>query len=155
MRVLSFVGRSKSGKTTIIENVVPILKEMGLNVLVVKHARDFEIDREGKDSYRIFKSGCDVVLSSKNKTVFISRFSDDLDWICDVFGGLYDLVITEGFNTACRDRIVVLKDLDDLARFKCGRILAVISDFNVEGYLCLRRDDYEGIANVVLSWYGT
>jgi len=152
-KILSFVGKSNSGKTTIIENVVPILKDQGLNVLVIKHAKRFEIDREGKDSYRIFRSGADVVITSKDKTAFISRFSDDLDFICEVFGRFYDLVITEGFSRACKDRVVVLNCPEELSNYNCGRIIAVVADFNVDGYISIRKNDYEGIAKVIIDWF--
>ncbi len=153
MKVLSVVGSSNSGKTELITKVVPLLMKKGLKVLVVKHARFFEMDREGKDSWKIFRCGVDVVVSSKDKTAYISRIRDDLEIICDLFGRNYDLIITEGFNRACKDRIVLLKDPDELDRFKCGKILAIVSDFEIKGYRCFKRDDYDGIVRVILEWY--
>jgi molybdopterin-guanine dinucleotide biosynthesis protein B len=153
MRVLSIVGHSNSGKTTLITNIVPILAKRGLKVLVVKHSMEFEIDKEGKDSWRIFNSGVDVVISSSKKLAFIGRIPDDLDGICRMFGERYDLIITEGFNRACRDRIVVLNDPNDLEHFKCGNILAIVADFEVEGYRCFKKNEYEKIAEFILDWF--
>jgi len=152
MKVLSIVGHSKAGKTTLITRLIPILKDCGLKILVVKHALDFEIDREGKDSWRIFNAGVDVAIASKSKLAFISRMGDDLDRICSIFD-FYDLVITEGFNSACKDRIVVLKKPEEFERFKCGRILAVVCDEDIEGFRTFKSDQIEEIAELILDWF--
>ena len=63
MRVFGFAGWSGSGKTTLIEQVIPRLVERGLRVSLVKHAHhSFEIDRPGKDSFRLRHAGCSEVL---------------------------------------------------------------------------------------------
>ncbi len=152
MKILSIVGHSKAGKTSLIERLVPILKDRGLRILVVKHALDFEIDREGKDSWRIFNAGVDVAIASKSKLAFISRMGDDLDRICSIFD-FYDLVITEGFNSACKDRIIVLKKPEEFERFKCGRILAVVCDEGVEGFRTFKSNQIKEIAEVILDWF--
>ena len=152
MKILSIVGHSKAGKTSLIERLVPILKDRGLRILVVKHALNFEIDKEGKDSWRIFNAGVDVAIASKSKLAFISRMGDDLDRICSIFD-FYDLVITEGFNSACKDRIVVLKKPEEFERFKCGRILAVVCDEDIEGFRTFKSDQIEEIAELILDWF--
>ncbi len=152
MKVLSFVGPSGSGKTSLIERIVPTLTDRGLRILVVKHALSFEIDREGKDSWRIFNAGVDVAIASKDKLAFVSRLGDDLDRICSIFY-FYDLVITEGFNGACKDRIVVLRKPDEIERFKCGRVLAVVCDEDVEGFRTFRPDMIGEIAEFILNWF--
>ena len=63
MRVFGFAGWSGSGKTSLIEQVIPRLVERGLRVSLVKHAHhSFEIDRPGKDSFRLRHAGCSEVL---------------------------------------------------------------------------------------------
>ena len=53
MPVVAFVGNSNSGKTTLVVQIVGILKKLGYRVATVKHAaHGFDIDRPGKDSYR-------------------------------------------------------------------------------------------------------
>ncbi|HIP66724.1 MAG TPA: molybdopterin-guanine dinucleotide biosynthesis protein B [Candidatus Nanopusillus sp.] len=152
MKVLSVVGPSKAGKTTLIEKIIPILIDKGLRVLVIKHAISFEIDREGKDSYRLFRCGADVVLSSKEKLAFIARFSDDLEKICNIFGKYYDIIITEGFNSACKDRIIVLNKLEEFERFKCGRILAIVTNYDIKGYRCFSWKDIDKLVKLILEW---
>lgn len=61
--VISFVGASGSGKTTVIEQLVPLLRREGLSVGTVKHApHGFDADRNGSDSWRHQRAGADVVL---------------------------------------------------------------------------------------------
>ncbi|WP_202319753.1 molybdopterin-guanine dinucleotide biosynthesis protein B [Archaeoglobus neptunius] len=155
--ILSIVGTSNSGKTTLITKLVPILRERGIKVAVVKrHAHgDFEIDREGKDSWKIYQSGADVLIASPVKLAFIRRVNEDegnnLDWICSNYLKEYDLILTEGFSKAGKDRIVVVADPDDVEHFTQGKILAVVCDERVDGYRWFVRDDIEGIAEFILS----
>ncbi len=155
--ILSIVGSSDSGKTTLITRIVPILKEKGLRVVVVKrHAHgDFEIDKEGKDSWKIYQSGADVVIASPVKLALIRRVSEDegsnLDWICERYLNEYDIVLTEGFSKAGKDRIVVVKTPDEVEHFRQGRILAVVCDERVDGYRWFKRDDIGGIADFIIS----
>jgi molybdopterin-guanine dinucleotide biosynthesis protein B len=148
--IISVVGSSGSGKTTLITRIVPLLKEKGLKVAVVKHVhQDFEIDRKGKDSWKIYQSGADIVISSQTKLALIRRAGESLDEICKKYLKEYDLVITEGFNLSGKERIVVLDDLTELEYFKHGRILAVVSDLEIEEYTHFRKDDVENIAEFI------
>ena len=97
--IIAFSAWSGTGKTTIIEQLVPELKARGLRVAVIKHdAHEFEIDREGKDSWRFAQAGADVtVISSKSKMALIEQrsleFSEVLSRIRDV-----DIILAEGYN---------------------------------------------------------
>jgi len=68
--VVSIVGKSGSGKTTLIEKVIPELTRKGWRVATIKHSnRGFDIDREGKDSWRHRKAGARMtVMSSESKS---------------------------------------------------------------------------------------
>ncbi len=62
-QLIAFVGPSGSGKTTLIEQLVPALRATGLTVGAIKNdAHGFQMDREGKDSDRLFQAGADGVL---------------------------------------------------------------------------------------------
>ena len=53
MKIFGFAGYSGSGKTMLIEKLIPILNESGLTVSLIKHVHhDFDVDQPGKDSYR-------------------------------------------------------------------------------------------------------
>ena len=74
-RVVSFVAASSnSGKTTLIEKVIRILKDRGLRVAVIKHASaGFDLDRPGKDSWRFQQAGADTVILSGPGRVALMR----------------------------------------------------------------------------------
>ena len=97
--VIGFSAYSGTGKTTLIEKIVLRLKSMGLRVAVIKHdAHRFEIDREGKDSWRFAMAGADmVILSSSEKTAIIEQrertLGDNLSMVHDV-----DLILVEGYK---------------------------------------------------------
>ena len=63
MKVFGIAGRSGMGKTTLLERLVPELRGRGLVVSLIKHShKAIEIDRPGKDSYRLREAGCQEVL---------------------------------------------------------------------------------------------
>ena len=65
MKTFGFAGWSGSGKTTVIERIIPLLRERGLRVSLVKHAHhEFDIDQPGKDTWRHRQAGCSEVLIS-------------------------------------------------------------------------------------------
>lgn len=60
--VIGLAGASGSGKTLLLERLIPLLKLRGLRVGVIKHCpRHFEVDRPGKDTERLFRAGADVL----------------------------------------------------------------------------------------------
>lgn len=61
--VIAVAAWSGTGKTTLLERLIPVLKERGLRVCVMKHdAHEFEVDRVGKDSWRMTRAGADVTI---------------------------------------------------------------------------------------------
>lgn len=101
--VLSIVGKSESGKTTLIEKLIPALRRKGYHIGIVKHAHHgFEMDRKGKDSYRHRQAGADtVMIASPGQVAMIKDVPGEcLDDLIHFFSDM-DLLITEGFK---RDR---------------------------------------------------
>jgi molybdopterin-guanine dinucleotide biosynthesis protein B len=76
MQVIGFCGYSGSGKTTLIERVIPALRLAGQRVSVVKHAHhEFDIDQEGKDSWRHRQAGAyEVVIASTRRLAKIREY---------------------------------------------------------------------------------
>jgi molybdopterin-guanine dinucleotide biosynthesis protein B len=111
--IISIVGRSNSGKTTLIEKIIPELKKRGYKVGTIKHdAHGFEIDYEGKDTYRHFKAGTDtVVIASSKKMALIKRLNHSLslDELVERFFQDMDIVITEGYKTQDKPKIEVFR----------------------------------------------
>jgi len=70
-------GWSGSGKTSLIESVVPHLCKKGLKVAVLKHTdHEIQVDHPGKDSDRLFRSGADVFLKGSQEGLMRSREGD-------------------------------------------------------------------------------
>lgn len=96
---IGFAAFSGTGKTTLIERLVRILKAQGYRVAVIKHdTHRFEIDKEGKDSWRFAQAGADMTLiSSGEKTAIVEQrprsFEENLSMIHDV-----DLILVEGYK---------------------------------------------------------
>lgn len=104
--LIGFCAPSGTGKTSLLTRLIPLLRESGLRVAVVKHAHhDFDIDRPGKDSYRLRHAGADqVVVASRERLALIREsvnatqepsLADALRHI-DPAGA--DLVLVEGFK---------------------------------------------------------
>jgi molybdopterin-guanine dinucleotide biosynthesis protein B len=100
--VISIVGKSKSGKTTVIESLVRELKSRGYQVATIKHAPSgITFDESGKDSWRHIEAGSQAtVLSSPNNVVLVKPVSQDapLEDIVHLLGEDYDIILTEGFR---------------------------------------------------------
>jgi len=111
--VISFVGRSNSGKTTLIVKVIAELKKRGYRVGVIKHdAHGFEIDHEGKDSWRHKQAGaCTVALSSAEKFAVIKDV--EKEWPPERIIAAYlsdvDIVVAEGFKSSPFPKIEVVR----------------------------------------------
>lgn len=103
--VITVVGRSGSGKTHLLERLVPELVRRGYRVGVVKHsAHGFDLDREGTDSQRLVKAGSAVVgLVSPTQFALLQhparqlRLEEILRLLIPSEGEL-DLVLVEGFS---------------------------------------------------------
>ena len=68
MKVFGIAGHSGMGKTTLLERLVPEISSRGLVVSLIKHShKSIDIDRPGKDSYRLRESGCKEVLLLGNE----------------------------------------------------------------------------------------
>ena len=109
--IISIVGNSNSGKTTLIEKLIPELKKRGYRVGVIKHAHHgFNIDKKGKDSWRHKVAGADTVLvSSPGKIAMVKDEScGSLDCLQPYFTDL-DLVITEGYKREDKPKIEVFR----------------------------------------------
>jgi molybdopterin-guanine dinucleotide biosynthesis protein B len=104
--VLGFAAASGTGKTTLLTELIPILKQGGLRIGLVKHSHhDFEIDQPGKDSFRLRKAGAaSVILVSRYRRAIITEFTPEReprldDQLKQLDQSALDLVLVEGFRT--------------------------------------------------------
>ena len=133
--IVSFVGNSGAGKTTLLEKIVRELKARGYRVAVIKHSHhDFEIDHEGKDSWRFAQAGSDcVVISSLAKVAMVQQSAlggePPLDELVGLVADRVDIVLTEGFRGSGKPQVLVARGALGLdPELEQGEHLAVVSD---------------------------
>lgn len=108
MKIIQVVGRSNSGKTTFIKNLVPELKKIG-NVAVIKHLGDHTYHiQEGKDTTLFFEAGADISIGIDSEKAVVTTRKNSLE---DIFGVLFDqgmdFTIIEGFKKRSFPKIVI------------------------------------------------
>jgi molybdopterin-guanine dinucleotide biosynthesis protein MobB len=130
--LLSFVGKSGVGKTTLIEKLVAELKRRDYRIAVVKHhAHTTPIDGRGKDSWRFAEAGASLAVVSS--PVEIARFERvtrelTLNEIATQIENV-DLILTEGFKREAAPKIEISRAA--LGTELIGRseeLIAVVSD---------------------------
>lgn len=112
--IVSIVGWTNSGKTTFITKLIPVLKSRGYRIATIKHnAHKFEIDKEGKDSWRHRQAGAEtVILSSKEKIAFIKEIKGEVaveELVSRYIDQEIDLVIVEGYKTGSVPKIEIFR----------------------------------------------
>ena len=113
MKVVGFAGFSGAGKTTLIEQLIPLLRAQGLRVSVLKHAHHrFDIDQPGKDSWRHRQAGAfEVLLASDQRLALLRELpapqEPDIHHLLAQFDASVDWVLVEGFKEAPIPKIEV------------------------------------------------
>ncbi len=121
--ILSIVGKSKSGKTTLLEKIIVELKRRGYHIATIKHHSHpgFEIDVPGKDTWRHAQAGSDiVVIAAPDKIATIQKLVHELN-LDDIAASLppVDIILTEGYKQAGKPTLEVLR---------AARGLEIVSD---------------------------
>ncbi len=156
--LISIVGKSNSGKTTLLVKLIPELKRRGYRVATIKHHThpDFEIDQPGKDTWRYAQAGSDVViLASPGKIATIQKLDQELslDEI-SVHVPEADIILTEGYKSAGKPSIEVVRAERSLGIISDPeQLLAVATDTRLEIDIPqFDIDDVENIADFIEQW---
>ena len=99
--IVSIIGNSNSGKTTLIEKLIPELKSRGYRVATIKRAQEITSGDSEKDSRRHLQAGSEVaVVCSPEEMMLIKPLASamTIDEIAPLFGEDYDIILTEGFK---------------------------------------------------------
>jgi molybdopterin-guanine dinucleotide biosynthesis protein B len=158
--IVSIVGKSDSGKTTLIEKLVPELTRRGYRIATVKHdVHGFEVDQEGKDSWRHKQAGAHtVVISSPKKVALIRDVEKDLtlEEIREKLIQDVDLIVSEGYKKDVQPKIEIFRKEKhkELLCTKEDNLIAIVSDkkFRV-GVSCFFLDDIRGVADFLEKKY--
>ncbi|MBV6519260.1 MAG: molybdopterin-guanine dinucleotide biosynthesis protein B [Candidatus Brocadia sp.] len=132
--VISIVGKSHSGKTTLVVKLVQELKSRGYRVATIKHSHhSFEIDREGKDSWLHTRAGADAVVVSSQTMTGVMRITPrelPLSEIVNTYLTDVDIVLAEGYKTLTLPKIEVLRSeiSNTLICRDDQNLIAVVSD---------------------------
>ena len=131
--IVSIVGKSGGGKTTLLESLIVELKRRGRKIAIIKHTHhDFDIDEVGKDSWRFSEAGGDVVtVSSPGRFAIFKKTERDLNpqEIARYIVGDYDLILTEGFMRSDALKIEVhRKEVSVELLCSPHQLLAVVTD---------------------------
>lgn len=103
MKIFGIAGHSGMGKTTLLERLVPEISSRGLSVSLIKHShKNIDIDRPGKDSYRLREAGCkEVLLLGNDRWALMHELcgapEPSLDYLLDRMQNC-DFVLIEGFK---------------------------------------------------------
>lgn len=103
--LLGFAAASGTGKTTLLKQLIPLLKQQGLRVGLIKRSHhDFEIDHPGKDSYELRQAGASpVMLSAAGRRALITEHPEDRERTLNEELAYFDqsgvdLILVEGFK---------------------------------------------------------
>lgn len=158
---LTFAGYSGSGKTTLVIKVINYLKSKGYKIAALKHdGHSFEMDKEGKDTYRMKQAGANcVAIASNSKLAVISDTPKRFTFIelmkqipVDV-----DIIIGEGFKEEDIPKILVHRKANNKPNLygEEKNIIAVATDelhefANINNVFHI--DDYEKIAEFITNY---
>lgn len=152
--VVSIVGKSKSGKTTLIEKLLQELKSRGYRAATIKHtSQKLTFDEPGKDSWRHTQAGSEAtVISSPDKTVLIKSTSGDtsLEETVRLLGEDYDIILTEGFRQSNYPKIEVHRQKAGPLLTNIKKLIAIATDEPLETKTRqFSLEDAKGLANLL------
>jgi len=134
--VVSIVGKSKSGKTTLIENLVRELKSRGYSVATIKHApQGMTWDESDKDNWRHIKAGSEATaIASPDKIVLIKTVAQDvaLDEVVYLFDEDYDIILAEGYKEGSAPKIEVHRKGIGSPLSGLTKLMAIVTDEPLE-----------------------
>jgi molybdopterin molybdotransferase len=135
--IVAIVGKSESGKTMLMEQLIAEFKKRGYKVAAIKHSHaGMEIDHPGKDSWKFSQAGSDAVcISSPDRLAFIKKVDSELgiEEIPPIIGSEFDLILAEGFKKSRVPRIEVhRKELGDDLLCSPGEPSAIVTDGSLD-----------------------
>lgn len=163
MRIYGIVGWKNSGKTTLVERLVIEITGRGFSVSTVKHAHHtFDVDHEGKDSFRHRSAGAkEVLLASRNRWALMHEIRNDAEPPLSEFLeklAPVDLVLIEGYKRDDHAKVEAhrAETKQGLLSVEDPTITAVASNYEVEGLSVPQfdLDDVSGIASYILKEVG-
>lgn len=156
--IVQIVGYKNSGKTHLVCRLIQSLVRLGYRVGTVKHdAHEFEIDQEGRDTWRHRAAGAEVVaITSPSQTAIVEQRPQTLSELVSRISGV-DILLVEGFKMEDYPKIVLLRQPEDyVLTNQVSRVAAMAVSFPWQQQEALPfpvfdRDDTEGLLHIVLQ----
>ena len=157
------VGWKNSGKTTLMVSLIASFTARGMNVSAIKHAHHgFDVDHEGRDSFRFRAAGAHTVaISSRMRFAIMTELREQpeppLEELAAAIKGA-DLILVEGFKSEKHPKLEVRR-FDTLKQTPLApgdpSIVAIASDFDIgrSGLPVFGLNDVEAIADFILDYY--
>lgn len=140
--LLGFAAFSGTGKTTLLENIIPLLSKRNIRVGVIKHAHhEFDIDQPGKDSYKLRKSGAkQMLIGSKHRwALMVEQEEEDHilrleNYINHLDMDLLDIILVEGFKPEAIPKIELHRPSlgNPFIHAEDNSIIAIASDEDIK-----------------------
>jgi len=135
--IVSVVGVSDSGKTTLITKILPELKKKGKKIAVAKHCpRGFDLDVQGKDSWRFTRAGSQGVYLSSSENEAVMRPKDESMPLLEKLESLFpdfDIVLLEGYNDEQGiNKVQIIRREIGGSVLDSADIIAYISDMSID-----------------------
>jgi molybdopterin-guanine dinucleotide biosynthesis adapter protein len=126
--VCQIVGYKNSGKTSLVCALIPLLKQKGERVAVIKHdGHEYDMDHPGTDTWKQRQAGAmAVAITSAARTSVIEERGSSLSELITVFSG-YDYVLVEGFKQEAYPKIVLIRRQEDLELLQQTRNIAAVA----------------------------
>ena len=134
--VVSIVGKSRSGKTIVVERLIRELRSRAYRIATIKHApQGASFDEPGKDSWRHIEAGSEtVVVSSPNNIVLVKPVSEDasVEELVRLLGEDYDIILAEGFKQGSAPKIEVHRKEVGVPLRDIKKLIAIVTDEPLE-----------------------
>lgn len=156
-KLLAISGVKNSGKTTLIEGIIPLLKNKGLKVATVKHdGHDFDCDIEGTDTYKHRSAGAyGTAIFSKNKFMVIKEQKNTLEEELLQYFNDADLILLEGFKYSDYPKIEVIRkgnSTKSVCKKETLLAIATDTDININGINILNLNNIDSIADLIMDY---
>ena len=124
-KAVAFTGPSNSGKTTLIENIAKrLISSYKLAIIKNDPSDKAQFDREGKDSYKFFQTGAEVVVTSPTRTTYFSHRQKSLEEIINMIND-FDILLVEGLKYLPLPRLAVFRGSVDESYFRYIKAVAI------------------------------
>ena len=155
-KVINIIGSgSNVGKTYVMEGIIKELKSRGLSIATIKHdVHGFDIDKEGKDTYKHRKAGSEtVIISSQNRLAMIKELKEETD-LQDIIKMTSDkdIILVEGYKKSNLRKIEVYRDgISEKIITPKEKLIAIASDTDIhmDDVKVIPKEDFKALADLI------